>query len=446
MKKTVHIVSLGCPKNAVDAEVMAGILTQGGYTVTTRPDRARIILVNTCAFILPAKEESIEEILRLGQWKKAAPGSRRLVVTGCLAQRYAEELSACLPEVDLFLGISEIPAVARHLDALTQEPPGQCRFVAGRPTFLMNAGHPRLRNAEEVSAYLKIADGCSNHCSYCAIPSIRGEARSRKVDDILREAEQLAGQGVKELILTAQDTTAYGLDLKDRPTISLLLKELAGVEGLRWIRLLYAHPARLSDELLKTMAENEKICRYLDMPVQHGDDAILKAMNRRVDGAAIRRIVAKAREVMPDAAIRTSIIVGFPGETKRRFENLLTFIREVRFDHLGVFAYSPEEGTPAAGLSSRVSRHEKERRRRVIMEEQAAISRRINESLVGSIQEVLVEGKGEVEGYPLTGRCRRQAPEIDGVTHLRGRRLRPGVLARCRITAADDYDLYGELL
>ncbi len=266
------------------------------------------------------------------------------------------------------------------------------------------------------------------------------------MDDLVREAENLAAQGVREIIVTAQDTTAYGRDLRGNPNLSGLLRKLAGVDGISWIRLLYTYPAHLTEELLRTMAEEEKICSYLDIPLQHCDDAILRAMHRRGDGRLIRDVIRKAREIVPGIALRTSLIVGFPGETPRRFEHLLSFIREFRFDHLGVFAYSREEGTEAAGRRSRISEREKERRRGVLMEEQAGISREINESLIGTRQEVLVEGRGDLEGYSHVGRCRRQAPEIDGVTHVRGEALREGMLVGCRIIAADDYDLFAELV
>lgn len=458
-KQKVHIVSLGCPKNQVDSEVMAAILADGGYAVTDRPEEAAVILVNTCAFILPAKEESIEEILRMAAWKRDGGGPcTHLVVTGCLPQRYEKDLEGALPEVDLFLGIAEIPNIGRHLDRLLRSPlPGRrltegpgnqpsSRSVIGKPTFLMNAGHRRLISTPAGSAYLKIADGCSNRCSYCAIPSIRGEARSREIDDIVGEAEILAAQGVRELIITSQDTTLYGRDLKGSPTLGRLLRGLAGVAGISWIRILYAYPAHLTEEVLETMAQEEKICRYLDIPIQHGDDAILRAMNRQGDRRLIRDVVDKARRIVPGVALRSSLIVGFPGETARRFENLISFVREIRFDHLGVFTYSREEGTAASALPSRISAAEKERRRHVLMEEQAEISREINNALLGTRQEVLVEGKGDLAGYAYVGRCRRQAPEIDGVTYLKGGTPETGELVRCRITDADDYDLFAEII
>ena len=310
----------------------------------------------------------------------------------------------------------------------------------------MTADHPRILSPASATAYLKIADGCSNRCSYCIIPDIRGKARSRPIDDILREAESLADRGIREVILIAQDTTAYGRDLKGKPALSLLLKELAKVEKLRWIRLLYAHPVHLTEDVLSVMAAEEKICRYLDLPIQHIDDAILQAMNRRVNREQIRAIIEKTRAMMPDAAIRTSLITGFPGETNLRFQRLLDFIREIRFDHLGVFTYSREEGTSAAALKSRISEREKQRRRDLLMEEQAVISFQINRTLIGSRQECIVEGKSDRPDYPFYGRCRRQAPEVDGITYLKGHQAVPGEFVTCAITDASEYDLFGETI
>jgi ribosomal protein S12 methylthiotransferase len=445
--KKIHIVSLGCPKNLIDSEVMAGALAKGGYLLTDRPEEATVILINTCAFILPAKEESIEEILRMAAWKQEGKGlCTHLVATGCLPQRYGNALEEALPEVDLFLGIDEIPNIGRHLDGLIHADRHRSQSIIGKPTFLMNAGHERRIAVQSHSVYLKIADGCSNRCSYCAIPTIRGKARSRTIDDIVAEAELLAGQGAVELILTAQDTTAFGLDRKGKPTLSRLLRDLARISGISWIRLLYTYPAHLTEELLRTMAEEEKICPYLDIPIQHSDDAILRAMHRQGDNQLIRNVIKKARDIVPDIALRTSLITGFPGETPRRFEDLLSFIQEIRFDHLGVFTYSPEEGTPAATLRSRISEREKQRRRDVLMEAQAQISADINRTLIGTRQEVLVEGKSDLPGYTRMGRCRRQAPEIDGVTYLREGAPETGALVACRISAADDYDLFAEIL
>lgn len=444
--KKVQIISLGCPKNQVDSEVMAALLEKGGFRLTERRDDASVILINTCAFILPAKEEAIEEILAAALWKKGAAG-RRIVVTGCLPQRYGNELAGSLPEVDLFLGISEVPEIDRRLKMLFAGEKGKngCAVI-GEPTFLMNAANKRVISTPAGSAYLKIAEGCSNSCSYCVIPSIRGKARSRAIDDILAEAEELASRGVRELILISQDTTAYGRERRDKTSLSKLLRELVLIGGISWIRLLYLYPSRITQELLCTIAEEEKVCKYLDIPIQHSDDSILAAMRRGGNSAQLRGIIARAREIIPDVALRTSLIVGFPGETPRRFENLLSFVREISFDHLGAFPYCREEGSRAAGLPARISEREKQRRRDIVMEEQAMISREINSRLIGSVQEVLVEAKSERADFPGIGRCRRQAPEIDGITYFKGGNPSIGQLVSCRITGADDYDLFAEII
>ena len=441
---TVHILSLGCPKNQVDAEVMAASLLQGGFEMTADPDEALIIIVNTCAFILPAREESIDEILRMARIK-AAGTCRYLVVTGCLPQRYGKELRRELPEVDLFLGISDIPQLARRLSDLLA---GKKKHEGSRirkPTFLMHAGHERFLSASPHSAYLKIADGCSNRCAYCIIPDIRGPARSRLPDDIMKEAAALVARGTREIILIAQDTTAYGADLKGKPPLHKLLKDLASLDDLLWLRVLYTYPEKLTETLFQVMADENKICAYIDMPIQHADDHILRAMNRRGDRQQITWAIRTARAMIPDVALRTSLIVGFPGESPNRFDKLLDFVRQARFDHLGAFIYSREEGTPAACLPSRISEKEKTRRRNLIMEEQATISYEINQTLIGTRQEVLVEGESDLPGYPYVGRCRRQAPEIDGITYIGGDKLTVGSMISGRIADADEYDLYAML-
>jgi len=443
-KKTFHIISLGCPKNLVDTEVMAALLAGGGYRWVKSPAAAAIIIVNTCAFILPAKEEAIETILLAARYKRTA-ACRLLVVTGCLPQRYGHELAQALPEVDLFLGTAETPHIAGHLARL-ESGAAAAAIVPDKPAFLMTAAHPRFLMTPPHTAYLKIAEGCNNRCSYCIIPAIRGPARSRPPGDILAEARKLAGQGVQELIIIAQDTTAYGRDLRGRPTLPRLLRELAALPGPAWVRLLYSHPDKITPELVRGLAREEKLCAYLDMPVQHIDDEILRAMNRRGDSRGIREAIRMIREEGPDIALRTSLIVGFPGETKKKFGRLLDFVREARFDHLGVFTYSREEGTAAAALPSRIPAAEKEERRGLIMEIQAAISGELLRQRVGTIETVLIEGQSARPGYPCVGRTRGQAPEIDGVTFVRGKKLHPGQLVSVRITAADEYDLFGEVI
>lgn len=435
----LHIISLGCSKNQIDSEVMGGLAFSSGMTIVDHPDQADVIIVNTCAFIGPAKEEALEVILTLAEEKKKTGRDLKLVVAGCLAQRYGKELLHEIPEVDLFVGTGEVGNIVNHLKKSKRA------AVITKPDFLMTSRHERILSSNTASAYLKISDGCSNCCTYCAIPSIRGRARSRKPADILQEAQKLAARGIKEIILIGQDTTAYGRDLKDRPKLSDLLADISTIAGISWIRLLYAHPAHITTDVLEAIAGHAKICRYIDLPVQHIDNHILEAMNRKVSSDQIRKIIAQSRRIIPDVALRTSLIVGFPGETPKRFDRLLDFIRDIQFDHLGVFTYSREEETAAARLSSRISEKEKERRRDVIMSEQADISRAINQRLVGSIQEVLIEEKSENKDYAFVGRCRRQSPEIDGVTYIKDTGAEIGKIMQCKITAADDYDLFGEI-
>lgn len=440
--KSVYILSLGCPKNLVDSEVISALLARAGWSVTDRPDRADTIVVNTCAFILPAKEESIEEILRMAAWKKRGR-CRRLVVTGCLPQRYGAELARELPEVDLFLGTGDFPGIPAHLERLGDGPRRTPAVQVGRPLYLMDASVPR-RVSTASYGYLKIAEGCSNRCAYCVIPSIRGPFRSRPMDDIVSEAVRLAADGTREIILVAQDTTAWGRDLRGRPTLNGLLKRLCTIEGPRRIRILYAYPKSVTAELLATMAAEEKVCRYLDVPVQHIDDRVLKAMNRRGSASFIRKKIEEIRRAVPGIALRTSLIVGYPGETEDAFERLLRFVEEARFESLGVFPYSPEEGTAAERLPGQVPEEEKRRRQALVMEAQAAVADEIGLARIGALEEVLIEGRTDREDFPWWGRTRFQAPEIDGITFVRAAALSPGEIVRCRVTAAELYDLYAE--
>ena len=441
-EKSVYILSLGCPKNLVDSEVMSALLSRSGWSVTDRPDRAGTIVVNTCAFILPAKEEAVEEIRRMADWKKKGR-CRRLVVTGCLPQRYGAELARELPEVDLFLGTGDFPGILAHLERLGEGPRRAPAVHVGTPLYLMDASVPR-RVSTAFYGYLKIAEGCSNRCAYCIIPSIRGPFRSRPLDDLVAEADRLAAGGTREIILIAQDTTAWGRDLRGRPTLNGLLKRLCAIEGPRWIRLLYAYPKNITDELLATMAAEDKICRYLDIPVQHIDDKVLKAMNRKGTSAFLRKKIDEIRRAVPGIALRTSLIVGYPGETEDAFERLLRFVEEARFESLGVFTYSPEEGTKAAEMPGQVPEQEKRRRQALVMEAQAAIADEIGLARIGTVEDVLIEGRTGRKDFPWRGRTRFQAPEIDGITYVRGAALAPGGIVRCRITDAALYDLYAE--
>jgi ribosomal protein S12 methylthiotransferase len=444
--QSVHFISLGCPKNLIDSEVMAGLLNKSGRQSTQASENADIVIVNTCGFIDAAKEESLEEILTLAQQKKQSGRDFKIVVAGCLAQRYGKELLAEIPEVDLFIGTGEVGNIVRYVNNLGKTDYRRTSIIS-KPQFLMNYHHPRIIPAKASLAYLKISEGCSNRCSYCVIPALRGRARSRMPKDILREAESLATRGVKEIIITGQDTTAYGKDLKSRPRLSGLLRDMAQIKGIRWIRLLYAHPAHVTEDLLTTMAaDTMKICPYIDLPIQHIDDDILKSMNRGVTAAQIKTVIAKARNIVPGLALRTSLIVGFPGETQKRFAKLLDFVREIKFDHLGVFTYSREEGTAAAKMKSQISKKEKARRRDLIMTEQSAISNAINKRFICTMQEVIIEEKSDRPDFDFIGRCRRQSPEIDGITYLKGANAKIGSIVKCKVTAADDYDLFGKII
>lgn len=443
LNRNIHIISLGCPKNLVDSEVMAAILERDGNRIVSLEDEADIILINTCAFILPAKEESIDEILRIAELKERGR-CKYLIVTGCLPQRYGKILEKEMPEVDLFLGIGEIPRITEFIKKLEEKDALTARSIIGTATFLMDSSLPRLVSTPFYTAYLKIAEGCSNCCSYCVIPSIRGRFRSRNPDDILKETEMLAEKGVREIILTAQETTAYGQDLKKKPSIGSLMKDIASIDGIRWIRLLYTYPESITDEVLKTVSEEEKICNYIDIPVQHIDDDILKMMNRRGRSSLIHNVIRRARDIIPGVALRTSLIVGFPGETPEQFKRLLGFVRETRFDHLGVFTYSREDGTKAAELPRQVSKKVKESRKKRIMETQAEISHEINQFLVGSCDEVILESESDLPEYDFVGRLRRQSPDIDGITYVKAKGSAIGDIIWCRIEAADDYDLYAE--
>jgi ribosomal protein S12 methylthiotransferase len=443
LKNKVHIISLGCPKNLIDSEVMAATLIGSGFEIAPLPENADIIIINTCTFILPAKEESIDEIFRMAELKRRGR-CRHLVVAGCLPQRYGAILEKEIPEVDLFLGTGEISRIADLVASLQKKGRPEQRSCIGKPDFLMSSSHPRLLSTPPYTAYLKIAEGCSNRCSYCVIPVVRGKFRSRPIDDILQETETLAQGGVKEIIIAAQETTLYGRDLGYRSGLVSLLREIALIDGIRWIRLLYTYPADLDDELFQTIHDVEKICNYIDIPVQHIDDDILGSMKRKGDSRLIKNSIASARKIIPGVALRTSMIVGFPGETQERFDRLLAFVRETRFDHVGVFEYSREEGTVADALPGHIPESVKELRRGIIMEEQALISREINQALIGSTMEIVIEEESDLPGYDYIGRARRQAPDIDGITYVTAGEKAIGDIVKCLVVSADDYDLFAE--
>lgn len=444
MKKLkVALVSLGCPKNLVDAEVMLGHLPAERFEITAQEDQADIIVVNTCSFIQDAKEESIETILDVADHKQSG-NCRMLIVSGCLPQRYQEELARQLPEVDLFMGTGDAPRIV----ALIEQQLGRdhASTEIGTPDYLYDHSTPRVNSSPFYTSYIKIADGCSNHCSYCIIPQLRGALRSRSIDSVVEEARRLADSGVREINLIAQDITAYGADLGDGTAIEPLLRALVKIESLDWIRLLYAYPDGIRDELIDLMAKEEKICNYLDLPLQHIDDRILQQMNRRLDSAGIRKLLHKMRSRIPDLTLRTSFIVGFPGETPEQFESLLQFVEEGHFERVGAFRYSREEGTPAAGLPDQVPARTKKSRLNRLMKAQARVSLALNRRRVGQIEQVLIEGYSEETDLLLKGRSAHQAPDIDGNCLITSGKANIGQLVSVRITDSSEYDLIGEIL
>lgn len=433
----VCLVSLGCAKNLVDSEVMLGLLLRAHFPVVASPAEAEVIVVNTCAFIREAKEEAIETILALAHQKREGR-CRLLVVTGCLAQRYGESLPRLLPEVDVFVGTGEFPRIVDFISARRKKTL-PARLYLGQPSYLYNHTTPRLNTSAPGSAYVKIAEGCSHRCSFCVIPQLRGAFRSRNPESIREEVVSLSASGVKEVNLIAQDITRYGKDLTPPATLSKLLRALGRVKDVSWIRLLYANPQNLSDALISVIAEEPRICKYLDLPLQHINPRILRAMKRKQSPERALRLVDELRTRIPNLTIRTTLMVGFPGETEGEFEELLRFVQAMEFDRVGVFAYSDEEGTVAAGLSGRVPEKVKTRRRALLMKAQAAISRKRNGRLVGTVEQCLIE---HVEGAYAIGRTAGQAPEVDGKVRIALRQaLEPGGIHPVRVTGAETYDL-----
>jgi ribosomal protein S12 methylthiotransferase len=442
MRQKVSLVSLGCPKNLVDAEVMLGHLPAERFEIVTDESQADIIIVNTCSFIKEAKEESVETILEVADQKKKGR-CRLLVVTGCLPQRYREELAAELPEVDLFLGTGDAARIVELLDAREQK--GALLQSVGLPEYLYDHDTPRVKSSPFYSTYVKIAEGCANHCSYCIIPQLRGALRSRTIASVVTEVRRLVAEGAREVNLIAQDITAFGAERLEGGELPALLRELVKIEGLRWLRLLYAYPDGISDELIELMASEEKICNYLDVPLQHIDDHLLAMMNRRVDSAAIRALLQRLRSRIPDITLRTSFIVGFPGETEEQFGRLLEFVNEGHFERVGVFRYSREEGTAAARLPEQVQERTKKSRHQRLMKAQARVSFRKNRQLLGRVEPVLVEGFSEETELLLRGRSVRQAPDIDGLVYITAGQANIGDIVPLRITDSSEYDLIGEI-
>ena len=440
----IFIETLGCPKNTVDSENMAALLEKGGHTMAASPEEADAIIVNTCAFINDAKTESIDTILEMAQYKENPETGEKqdklLVVSGCLAQRYSEELYKEIPEADILIGVNDYD----HINEILSEhdTKGRLRYDTTAPQSYCEIPD-RLTEAGSVSAYLRIAEGCDNVCSYCVIPSIRGHYRSRHMEDIQKEAEMLAARGTKELIIIAQDVTAYGKDIYGRLALPELLRGLCAIDGIEWIRLLYCYEDSITDELIETIRSEEKICKYIDIPLQHISDRILSSMNRHSTSESIKATLKKLRERIPGMHIRTTFIVGFPGETDEDYNELADFIEEQKFDRLGVFAYSREEGTPAAEMPDQVDEDIKEQRRDEIMAIQREISLAGNIAKVGRTLRVLVEEHCEDGTY--MGRTEYDAPDIDdGVIFTSDAELEPGTFVNVEITDAFDYDLTGK--
>jgi len=443
VKQKVSMVSLGCPKNLVDAEVMLGVLAMQDYEITTDEKDADVIIVNTCSFIKEAKQESIDAILDLAE-RKHDGRCHTLIVSGCLPQRYQEELALELPEVDIFIGTGDYPRIAEIL-AEKGGMEAQLRYV-GDPDYIYDESLPRLNSSPAWYSYLKIGEGCSNCCSYCIIPQLRGAYRSRPLDALVAEAERLVARGVKEINVISQDITRYGSDLADGPTLETLIRRLAAIDGLRWIRLLYAYPDGITDSLIELIRDEPKVCKYLDIPIQHISDPVLKAMKRRSSEQQIRDLIARLRSRIPGIALRTSLIVGFPGETFEDFTSLMQFVEQTHFDRLGVFCYSREEGTPAAGLPEQVTERVKRERYRKLMRAQARLSFRRNRALIGQTEQVIVEGYSEETELLLKGRSSRQAPDIDGQVYITAGTANVGDIVTLRITDSSDYDLIGEIV
>ncbi len=445
MMNKIFMVSLGCPKNLVDSELMLGALTQNGYVVSDSPEDASLIIVNTCGFIKSAVEEAIDEILELSTLKKNHP-ELTLVVTGCLVQRYGDDLREALPEVDLFLGTDGFVDLPAKLQKLHNAPQSKINLTP-MPDFLMDSSLAREVSTPNYRAYLKISEGCSNNCAYCLIPSLRGRLRSRPVDDLLKEAQRLERSGVKELTLVGQDVTAYGVDLgKDGDKLPNLLGGLLEHTNIPWLRMLYLYPNRLNSQLLDLMAANPRLLPYFDIPLQHASDRILAGMNRPYKQKDVIELLSKIRSAIPEAAIRSTFIVGFPGETEADILELEDFLRQSKLNHVGVFAYSNEDGCAAADLPDHCPEELKEERRARIMALQKDISWAQNKLRIGQVESVLVEGVSKETDLLLEGRTRHQAVEIDGCTYINSGICNPGDIVNLRITEALPYDLVGEII
>ena len=439
----VHLISLGCPKNRVDSEVMVGKLRNGPFELIDDPALADVIVVNTCSFIQPATEESIETVLAMAGHKRAGT-CRKLVVTGCMVQRFGKSLEEELPEVDHFLGTGEY----HNIDEVLLRDSVAPRSFVDTPFYIHDEMAPRINSWLPHSAYLKISEGCDHRCAFCIIPQLRGKMRSRTVASLVTEARRLAGEGVVEINLVSQDSTAYGRDLADGSDLGTLLRALARIDGIQWIRLHYAYPIGLPESLLRAIAEEDKVVKYLDMPLQHASDPMLKAMRRGVTRDGQERILERVRRFVPDIAVRTTFIVGFPGETDEDFGVLKDFVASQKFDRVGVFTYFQEDGTPAATLPDQVPEPVKLARQKELMKLQEGISRRKNRSMVGQLLQVLVDGPSKDSELVLAARLSTQAPDVDGLVYLDDppEDIRPGTFHTVRITRAAAHDLVGTVV
>ncbi|MBR3723030.1 MAG: 30S ribosomal protein S12 methylthiotransferase RimO [Selenomonadaceae bacterium] len=438
----VGMISLGCAKNLVDTETMLGILSEDGWELTADPATADVLIVNTCAFIESAKEESITTVIEMADYKDSGR-CRALILAGCLAERYGKELLDELPEVDAIVGAGSWHRIKEGISAALR---GNRVVITGDGKILYDAHSPRVRTTPQYTAYIKIAEGCNHACAFCAIPLIRGHYRSRKIEDIVEEAEKLANDGVREINLIAQDTTYYGTDIYGKASLAQLLKELVKIDKVSWIRVLYSYPKNFTDELIEMFKTEPKILKYVDLPLQHADNDILKKMGRPDTKESVETLLSKIRREIPDVTIRTTFLVGFPGETEAAFENLVDFVKNQKFDKAGVFSFSKEEGTRAAKMSDEVPDEVKEERYHKLMSVQGKISETVNESIEGKIFDVLVEGINTSENVAV-GRSYREAPEVDGNVYIENAgNLSEGEIVKVRVLQGFAYDVVGELL
>lgn len=448
----IGLINLGCPKNQVDSEIMLGLLKNAGFELTSNEEEAEVIIVNTCGFIDAAKEESVNTLIQLGELKKNGR-CRLLIAAGCLPQRYKEELLHEMPEIDAVMGTGSFAEVVQICKGFIKDKSRTTQhqqvYITDPTRFNYESPLPRIRISPSHTAFVKISEGCDHTCTFCIIPALRGKQRSRTIDSIAAEVERLSMEGVIEINLVAQDTTAYGRDLREPNALARLLRRLVAIQDIRWIRLLYTYPGSFTKELIEVMAGEEKICKYIDMPVQHIDDNILRHMHRGHTRKSINRTIETLRKKIPDVVLRTSLIVGFPGETEAQFNELMEFVKDVEFDRLGVFTYSNEEGTEAYSMPDQIREKEKKRRRDKLMKGQQKISLDKNQKLIGSKQTVLIDGPSPEAPYLLEGRTYGHAPEVDGVVYITdtaGDMPSPGKMTLVEITDAHPYDLIGRLV